>query len=103
MGKMFGGQVFAIFGIAILLISGFLLFGYEPQASPDIPAAGLAIAMSIAAMAALGFVLDGICFFAKRKKRSFKYYGQSSLSSVVWPFPFRSFPPGDKRSPTSFH
>lgn len=76
MGKMFGGQVFAIFGFAILLVSGFLLFGYKPQAFPNIPAAGLAIMLSIAAMAALGFVLAGICFFAKREEE---------ISQVLWP------------------
>ncbi len=76
MGKMFGGQVFAIFGFAILLASGFILFGYKPQAFPDIPAAALAIVLSIAAMAALGFVLAGMCFFAKREEE---------ISQVLWP------------------
>ena len=76
MGKMFGNQVFGIFGFAVLLGSGFFLFGYRPQASPDIAAASVAIVLSIAAMAALGFVLAGICFFAKREEE---------LSQVLWP------------------
>lgn len=76
MGKMFGGQVFAIFGFMILLGSGFVLFGYRPQAFPDIPAASLAITLSIVAMAALGFVLAGVCFFAKREEE---------ISQVLWP------------------
>jgi ABC-2 type transport system permease protein len=76
MGKMFGGQVFAIFGFAILLVSGFLLFGYKPQAFPNVIAASVAIALSIAAMAALGLVLAGLCFFAKREEE---------ISQVLWP------------------
>jgi len=76
MGKMFGGQVFAIFGFAIVLASEFLLFGYKPQATPDVLAATVAIALSITSMAALGFVLAGVCFFAKREEE---------LSQVLWP------------------
>jgi ABC-2 type transport system permease protein len=71
----------------ILLVSGFLLFGYKPQAFPDIPAAGLAIAMSIEAMAALGFVLAGICFFAKREEEI-----SQVLSSVFTFFCGLAFP-----------
>jgi len=76
MGKMLGGQVFGVFGFGVVLASGFFLFGYKPQAAPDIAAASIAIVLSLASMAALGFVLAGICFFAKREEE---------ISQVLWP------------------
>ena len=76
MGKMLGGQVFGTFGFAVVLASGFFMFGYKPQASPDILTASAAIVLSLASMAALGFVLAGICFFAKREEE---------ISQVLWP------------------
>ncbi len=76
MGMMLGSQVFGIIGFTIVLSSGFLLFGYEPQAPPDLFTATVAITLSILAMAALGFVLAGICFFAKREEE---------ISQVLWP------------------
>lgn len=76
LGKMMGQLIFGVISFCIILFSGFLLFGFHPEAPPNIPVAVLSIILTMLAMTSFGFLYGGICFLAKREEE---------LSQVLWP------------------
>jgi len=76
LGKMLGNLIFSFITFFFVILSGMLLFGFHPQAPPNVPTAILSILLSMLAMTAFGFMLAGVCFLAKREEE---------LTQVFWP------------------
>jgi len=76
LGKMLGNLIFSFITFFFVILSGMLLFGFRPQAPPNVPTAILSILLSMLAMTAFGFMLAGVCFLAKREEE---------LTQVFWP------------------
>jgi len=76
LGKMLGNLIFSFVSFFFVILSGVFLFGFSPQASPDVPTAVLSIVLTMLAMTAFGFMLAGVCFLAKREEE---------LTQVFWP------------------
>jgi len=68
LGKMLGNLIFSFIGFFAIILSGMFLFGFHPQASPNIPTAVLGVLLTMLAMTAFGFVFAGLCFVAKREE-----------------------------------
>jgi ABC-2 type transport system permease protein len=92
LGKMMGNLIFSIITFFVLLIFGAVLFGFHPEAQPNIPLAIIGILLTMIALTSFGLVFAGICFMAKR---------ENELSQVLWPmmvlfgglaFPITNFP-----------
>jgi len=76
LGKMLGNLIFSFISFFFVILSGMLLFGFHPQAPPNIPVAIFSILITMIAMTAFGLVFAGICFLAKREEE---------LTQVIWP------------------
>jgi len=76
LGKMMGQLIFGVISFSIILLSGFLLFGFHSEVQPNIIMAILSILLTMLAMTSFGFVYAGVCFLAKREEE---------LSQVLWP------------------
>jgi len=76
LGKMLGNLIFSFITFFIVILSGMLLFGFHPQAPPNVPTAILSILLSMLAMTSFGFIFAGLCFLAKREEE---------LTQVLWP------------------
>jgi len=76
LGKMLGNIIFSFITFFIVILSGILLFGFHPEAPPNVPTAILSILLSMLAMTSFGFIFAGLCFLAKREEE---------LTQVLWP------------------
>jgi len=76
LGKMLGNLIFSFVSFFFVILSGMLLFGFRPQATPNVPTAMLSVLLTLLSMTALGFVFAGVCFLAKREEE---------LTQVFWP------------------
>jgi len=76
LGKMLGNLIFSFVGFFFVILSGMLLFGFHPEAPPNVPIATISVLLTTLSMTALGFVFAGLCFLAKREEE---------LTQVFWP------------------
>jgi len=76
LGKMLGNLIFSFISFFFVILSGILIFGFRPEATPNIPTATLSILLTMLAMTSFGFIFAGLCFLAKREEE---------LTQVIWP------------------
>ena len=76
LGKMFAGQIYGSISFVTVFVLGTLMFGMEPVAAPNILWAVISIILTMVALSSFGFILAGVCFFAKQ---------EDAITQALWP------------------